>query len=266
MRQTGTSLLVGAILAFIASLSMHGLAVLSATPPELPTALQTGSDLIAPLAAETPIDLVDILLVPGSIVSGTLLLVAGSALAYHALRRWDEDAAPHHRRSGIFTRHRAEGRLVQHAPLILGLLAGAVWPWLETSRPLAALVLAGIMAAGLVLAALAGVRQEGRLRKSTALCFAAGWATLAASAMLVSLLEHGLGVPPLLAACLGLSLAAILTVSVQLRLGRVISYSVAVIWGLIAIIAGAMLGNAGVATLAVLAIAVIAFGLVQVST
>lgn len=262
MRQTGTSLLVGAVLAFIASLSMHGLADISATPP----AIQFDSDLIAALAAQTPVDMVDILLVPRSAASLSLLLVLGCALAYHALRRWDADVAPAYGSKASFARYRPQSSLTRHAPLAVGLLAGALWPWLEISRPLTALVLAGIMATGLVVAALAGVRQEGRLRKSAALCFVAGWATLAASAMLASLLQHDLGAPPLLAACLGLSLAAVLTVSVQLRLGRMISYSVAVIWGLIAIAAGAMLDNVGMATLAVLAIAVIAFPLVQVST
>lgn len=262
MRKTGKSLLVAAVLAFIASLSMHGLAVISATPP----AIETDSDLIAPLAAQVPIDMVDTLLVPRSIGSLSLLLVLGCALVYHALRRWDADAEPAHDYHAIFSRHPAKGSLTQHAPLATGLLAGALWPWLELSRPLTALVLAGVMAAGLIVAAGAGVHQEGRLRKSAALCFAAGWATLAASAMLASVLQHGLGAPPLLAACLGLSVAAALTFSVQLRLGRMISYSAAVIWGLIAIAAGAMLGNVGMATLAVLAIAAIAFALVQVST
>lgn len=261
MRHSGTFLLVGAVLAFIASLSMHGLAVITATP-----AVQTDSDLIAPIAAQLPIDMVDVLLVPRSAASLSLLLILGCALAYHALRRWSVEVAPTDGRRRLMLRRGAEGSVARHAPLALGLIAGALWPWLETSRPLTALALAGIMATGLIIAALIGVRQDGRPRKSAALCFVAGWATLAASAMLASWLQGGLGAPPLLASSIGLTSAAILTVAVQLRLGRTISYSVAVILGLVTIAAGAMLASVGMAAVAVLAIAVIAFALVQVST
>jgi hypothetical protein len=122
------------------------------------------------------------------------------------------------------------------------------------------------MLVALLRAALAGLRHDGRGRSSATLAFAAGWATLAGMAMLASVLQYRLGAPPLLAAAISLMLATLLSVNIQLRLGRTISYSIAVIWGLIAIAAGAMLASVGLAAMAVLAIAVIAVALVQAST
>lgn len=240
--------MIGTVLAFIASLLLHGLLALRDAPP--PPGAE--SDATGLLLAERPVDMIQILLMPQGPVTLSLLAVLCLGLGYHGLRLW-------------------RGAGMGGPGLTLGLAAGALWPWLADGRPLAAAALALVMMAGLVTAALAGLRQEGfrqegRSRNSAALSFAAGWATLAAMAMVAALLKRDLGVPALLAACVGLSLAALITVSVQLRLGRSISYSIAVIWGLIAIAAGAMLASVGLATLAVLAIAVIAVALVQVST
>lgn len=261
MRRTGTSLMVGAVLAFIASLLIHGLSALGAQPHPV----ATESDPIAALAGDKPVAMIDILLVPHSAATLSLLAVLGCGLAYHALRRWNGPPRRLGERQPVL-RYPAEAGPAQHAPLILGLLAGAVWPWLSGDRPFAAFALSAVMAAGLVLAALTGLRQGGRVRNSGVLSFAAGWAVLASCAMLAALIERGLGLPVLLSACIGLSLAALITVSLQLRLGKTISASVAVIWGLIAIAVGSMTASVGLATLAVLAIAVIAFALVQVLT
>ena len=69
-----------------------------------------------------------------------------------------------------------------------------------------------------------------------------------------------------LAATVGLALAALAALSVQLRMGRTIGFSLAVLWGLVALAASTVTVNAALATLAVLAIAVIVFGLVQAAT
>jgi hypothetical protein len=241
MRRRGTPLLIGAVLAFIASLLLHGLSLLNA--PHL-----APDDALATPMADNPIDMVDLLLAPQSPVALSLMAVLGCGLLYHALRRQDPEAAP------------AQG------PLEVGLLAGAFWPWLELHQPVAALALAGLMLVALLRAALAGLRHDGRGRSSATLAFAAGWATLAGMAMLASVLQYRLGAPPLLAAAISLMLATLLSVNIQLRLGRTISYSIAVIWGLIAIAAGAMLASIGLAAMTVLAIAVIAVALVQAST
>lgn len=162
--------------------------------------------------------------------------------------------------------HLRGGDLRTHAPAILGLLAGAAWPWLVSPSPLAALVLAAAMLAGLVGAALRGTGSGRHRRRGGAMGFAAGWATLAVFALVATLMQRMLGASLTLAAVIALTMAALAAVSVQLRLGSAIGYGVAVIWGMIAIAAGSVGVDSAIATMAVLGIAAVAVALVRVTT
>ena len=166
----------------------------------------------------------------------------------------------------ILREQRRDGDLRVQGRAIIGLLAGAAWPWLVGPSPLAALILAAAMLAGLVAAALRGTGTGRHRRRGGGMGFAAGWATLAVSALVATLMQSLLGASSGLAAVVALTMAALAAVSVQLRLGPSVGYGVAVIWGLIAIAAGSVGVNPAIATLAVLGIAAVAVALVRVTT
>ena len=281
MRRAGASLLILMVLAFIASLTARALRPTApAAPPMPPEDPLLGT-------ATTVVDVPGLFLRPDSHVLLALTAAVFAALAFHALRRAlavrrlriAESAIPRStaRRLAagaagplppgqMVQDHSADDSLLEHAPLILALGLGAVWPWMIERFPLTSFLMAALMLAGFLAAALRGLRQAGHIRKSKALSFVAGWATLVTLEVFIGLLQMRLGVPLVLASTVGMVLVALATVGVQLRLGRSISYSVAVIWGLIGLVVATVTVNVAVATLAVLAIAVIVFGLVQVTT
>jgi hypothetical protein len=218
------------------------------------------SDLADMLAAprffdpEPParVDLSAMFLHPDSIGMRALLLTAWAALAYHALRCLIWPAR--------------EGATTGQAPLIAALAVGAIWPWIATAHPLLGLLLAAVMLAGLLAAALQPLQQGDEVGRSSALGFAAGWGMLVCLSGLAALLQEQLGLPQAAAAVIAILIGAIAAVSVQLRLGPRIGFSVALIWGLIGIAAGTVTTDAAIATATVLAIAIIAVALVRVTT
>lgn len=283
MKRAGAYLLIPATLAFIASTLAYALRPVP-PQPEL-----SGMSLIPDdLLMGGPVALMQLFLRPRTLAMVLLLGLTWSALSYHAMRRIQEGhrlrAAEVLARHTALTRrlqpgslgppdagemveqHCEDASLAEHGLLIGGLLAGAIWPWLTKSMPLAAFGLAFVMLAGILGAALRGVRQGDQIQKSAPLGFVAGWATLVTFSHFIMLIHARLNAPLVLAASVGIALVAFATVSIQLRLGRNISFSVAVIWGLIGIAAGTVAINAALATMAVLAIAVIVVALVQVTT
>ncbi|ARC37181.1 hypothetical protein A6J80_13040 [Paracoccus yeei] len=280
MRRAGGHLLIVATLAFVASLLAY--AMIPHSPPR-------GSASLDPLSGGPlpGVDIVGLFLRPPNLAMGSLMALAIAALLYHAAYRLQEtqrlrtaEAALRDRlgrrlRAGasgpppprqILELHRRDDSLAEHAPAIIGLVAGAVWPWLFPKSPLAAFLVAAVSLAGFLAAALRGTRQGKLRQQSNPLGFVAGWATMVTFALFIALLQRKLGAPLTLAATVGLALAALAALSVQLRMGRTIGFSLAVLWGLVALAASTVTVNAALATLAVLAIAVIVFGLVQAAT
>lgn len=281
MQRAGAYLLIAATLAFTASLLVYALGPVASGPL---------ADLAEPqlsLIDAAPIRLTDLFLRPRSLVLVLLMALTMAALGWHALRRLQDvnrlrlaEAAQRTRRAArhrphaagpptpdeLLEWHRHDVSLAEHALLIGGLLAGTLCPWLISVRPGLGMLAALLMLAGILGAALRGVRHGFHVRKSAALGFAAGWATLVGFAFFIIVIQTRLGVPLGLAGAVGLTLAALAAVGAQLRLGRNISYSVAVILGLIGLAAETGAANATLATMAVLAIAVIVVALVQVTT
>ncbi|SMO37968.1 hypothetical protein [Paracoccus laeviglucosivorans] len=282
MKRAGAYSLIAATLAFVASIAIYAL-----RPIPGGGLAGLGEPPFSIIDSEPPIVLTDLFLRPRSAALMLLMALTMIALAWHALRRFQDvrrlrlaEMALQSRRASrrlpfgagpptpeqVLEWHRHDVSLAEHGLLIGGLVAGAVCPWLIESQPLAAFLAAVLMLAGVLGAALRGVRHGFNVRKSGALGFAAGWVTLVAFAFFITLLQKKLGVPLAIAGAVGLTLASFAAVGAQLRLGRNISYSVAVILGLIGIAAGTVAGNAALATMAVLAIAVIVVALVQVTT
>lgn len=156
--------------------------------------------------------------------------------------------------------------LAEHAPLLIGLSASALWPWLIAPLPLAAQLLALIAVAGVLSALLRGRRRAGRITQSWPLGFFAGWIWLLGSAALARALQDRTGTSGTDSAILAMLTCAGGAFALQLHLGRRIGFSVAVIWGLIAMAAATVFVNAAVALVAMLCIACIALGLVRATT
>ena len=161
---------------------------------------------------------------------------------------------------------RGDDSFSEHGPLIIGLLAGAIWPWLGLSHLAAGFVLALIMAAGVLTSAMSGRRIGGHITQSRAMGFFAGWVTLVACTALAGLLQRLEVMNPSLAAALALICCAVLGVGIQLRIGGQVAYGLAIIWGLIAVAAATLTADAAIATVAALCIAIVAIGLVRVTT
>ncbi len=252
MTRAGTFLLILATLGFIAS--SLGFALHMGAGPVGPSADDMARMLASPrfFAAEPErVDLSALFLHPQGIGMKTLLVMTWAALAYHALR------------SALSSAPAGRGG---QAPLIGALALGAVWPWLVPTAPLLGFLLAGLTLAGLISAAMQEQYQGHQIERSSALGFAAGWALLVWLSMLAALLQDRLDLSQPAAAVIAILIGAVAAVSLQLRLGRRIGFSVALIWGLIGVAAGTVTTDATIATVTVLAIAIIAVALVRVTT
>ncbi|MFG6079222.1 MULTISPECIES: hypothetical protein [Paracoccus] len=247
MRQAAAPLLLIATLAFIASTFGYALRPVALA---LEPATEFGMGMVFE-SENVFLDLGGQFLQPRVLTMMGLLVVTWLALGFHAIRCLLTDEG---------------GRHDEYALLIVGLIAGATWPWLRDGHPMMGIMLCAVMLAGFLGAALSAMRLGDRIRNSGALGFAAGWATLVTCAYFATLLQTQLRAPMVLAAGIAILIAALAAVNVQLRLGGTISYSVAVIWGMIGLAAGSVSVEAALATMAVLAIAVIAVALVRVTT
>lgn len=195
-----------------------------------------------------------------------LLVIVWVAMLAHAVRsvrrfRSDQAAGGRHR-----ALHARDHRLVEHGPLILSLLAAAAWPWVTEVAPVAGFLLALAMAAGAIGAALRGDRDGAGTRHRLTVGLYAGWALTAMFAAFGGLLSQQLGVSSSLSSLVAIVLLAGAAIEAQLRLGAVIGFTIAVVWALIGVAAGAMQHDATVATAAVIAIAAMTTVLVRVTT
>jgi hypothetical protein len=279
MSRVGSQLLTVAVMAFVASTMIFSLWPL-APVPEVAQADWSG------LPSELEVtDLAWLFLHPRNPGMLALLAAVWAGLCYHLLRLWLEShrvaqarrahahgraLAPHlagpPAPDDLVRQHVADNSLVEHGPLILALLAGAIWPWLLEKWPVASFLLSTVTLAGTLAAALRGLRLGRVVNHSSTLGFVAGWALLVCLAIFAELLEQHLGVPETPAVGIAQMIGAVAAVSVQLRMPRRTGFSVALIWGLIGVAASTVSTNATIATGTVLAIAVIAVALVRVTT
>lgn len=277
MSRFGTQLLTLSVLAFVASTLSFALWPVATAPQA------AGMGLAAdPL----PVDLARLFLHPRDPGMGALLATVWLALFYHLLRLWleirriaqAEHAAAVRGRAlapdlagppvpeDLLRQHRRDNSLPEHGPLILALLAGAVWPWLLVQHPVVGFALSAVTLAGTLAAALRGLRLGAVVNRSSTLGFVAGWALLACLTVFAGLLQQRLGVPQTIAVGIAMLIGAMAAVSIQLRMPHRIGFSVALIWGLIGIAASTVTTNATIATATVVAIAIIAVALVRVTT
>lgn len=278
MYRMGTPLLTTAALAFIASTAVHAL---SPSPSPAPPPWADLFDSPPP-----QVQMARMFLHPANPGMIALLVATWAALIYHLARLWLERhrlaqarlaAEVRGRRltpqsagppvpGDLLRLHDRDDSLREHGPLILALLAGAVWPWILPLVPVTGLLLPVLTLAGALTAALRGVRSGAEVRYSSTLGFIAGWALLACLAVFADLLHDRLGVPQQIAAIIALMIGAVAAVAVQLRMPRRIGFSVAVIWGLIGIASSTVLTDGAIATITVMAIAIVAVALVRVLT
>ncbi|ABL70515.1 hypothetical protein EO213_05820 [Paracoccus denitrificans] len=286
MSRAGASLLILAVLVFTASTLLYALRSEPAALPLAEPGLALSPWQGYPGARPPPVDLPGLFLRPEGLGMAGLLGMTWAALAYHAGRRWFERRRMRLARAAaleeerelppqnagpptpghLLRLHERDDSLGEHAPLILGLLAGAIWPWFLRGHPVIAFLLSAAMLAGFLAAALRGIRAGSLVQHSSSLGFVAGWGLLVSFAVFTGLLRDRLGVPQEAAAVIALLIGSVAAVSVQLRLGRRIGFSVAVIWGLIGIAASTVTTDAAIATMTVIAIAIIAVALVRVTT
>lgn len=284
MSRAGPILLLLAVLVFLASSLAYALAP---SPPA--PAVPGGGDAAALLhglpSGRQAVDLPGLLLQPKNPGMMALLGLTWAALGFHAARRLAKAERMRQARLSpldeaseappevgpplprdMLQLHGRDDTLQEHGPLILGLLAGALSPWLLGAYPLTAFLLSALMLACFLAAALRGVREGLLVHRSSALGFVAGWGLLVCFAAFTSLLRDRLGAPQEVAAVIAMLIGSVAAVSVQLRMPKRIGFSVALIWGLIGIAANTVTTDAAIATVTVIAIAIIAVALVRVTT
>lgn len=188
-----------------------------------------------------------------------LLIAVWAVLIHHALRSLLAPRRTPPERQG-------KGDLPAQAPLIAGLTLGAAWPWFDGDYPLLAFLLSAGMLACFLTAAQRNMRAGPPGRRWSPLGFAAGWALMVCLSAFALMLQDLLLLPQSAAAMVAVLIGALAAVSAQLRLGRHIGFSLAVIWGLIGLATVTVTSDADIATATVIAISVIAVALVRVTT
>lgn len=155
--------------------------------------------------------------------------------------------------------------------LMVGLIAGAIWPWVPPDKAILRFVVAGFLFAGMMGAAGLRLRQlrqpRGRgLSASISLGMMAGWATLVLCMSFGALLDAKLGMSQTMSTLIALLICAILTVWFQLQIGPLFVYSLTVNWGLLGVAVAMMAGNVTIATATAIAMTVVGVALVRVTT
>lgn len=174
---------------------------------------------------------------------------------------------------------RARARFAPPLPLAIsaGLALAALWPWVIGPAPLVGLALAAAACTALTLGIAqlpeeppAGAEvQSGSDSLSGAgahpLAFVAGWVVMAAANAL-GLVLFGMGMGLERSILLGLLVAALAAVWVQLRLQPLVTFSVAAIWAMIGIAAVTAGTSITIATACVLGISALAVVVVRMTT
>ncbi|MBU3028563.1 hypothetical protein [Paracoccus marinaquae] len=146
-------------------------------------------------------------------------------------------------------------------PLAMALALTAIWPWFLAPAPWIAAAGATAAAGAAFVAALRGSGQ----RRPT-IGFFAGWSLAVAAAANAIPLARAIGLPMTQVAILTMLPTAILGVAAQLRIGREIGFSIAVIWAFCGVAATTMGVDPVIALAAILGIAAMAGVLVSVAT
>lgn len=242
------------LMAFAAGLFVASSAVFLFQP-----VVQSASDVptvMAPLAGAPPS-----FAQPQSLALRLLMVTVWIAILAHTLR-----TVLRQRREAAKPAHAADHTLAEHGPLILSLLAAAAWPWAAQVGPVAGLLTAATMMAGALVAVYRGDRDGRRVRQRASVGLYAGWATAATFRAFEGFLALTVGVAPMVAVIAGILLLTLATIRVQLLLGGAIGFTIGVIWVLIGTASGAMAGNVGIVTAAVVGIAALSAVLVKVTT
>ncbi|MFI0396894.1 hypothetical protein [Paracoccus jiaweipingae] len=158
--------------------------------------------------------------------------------------------------------HRPDLAWREHLPLVVALLAGAGWPWLVQPAPMAALMLALVMMLAALIAVIRGQRDGRRVARRSGIGLFGGWASLSTLLLFAAFLADRFGLPLQVTQAFAIGIIIVIAMAVQLRIHGTVSFSVAVIWGLIGIAAVTMPVSPSMATLAVAGIAAIALVLV----
>lgn len=217
------------------------------------------SDAPLPGAAIEGLSLPQIFLDPNNLVMWALLLSIWAALMLDALGEWlevDQTTGPHPRQP----LRQTAGPDVRW-PLAAGLAFGTIWPWLIDAAQLVAAVGAALAAAALYLAT---VRAAGLRRP--AIGFLAGWSLCLATVMLASQVGNWLDMSLAQAAILAILPAAGFGIAGQLRLGRRIGFSVALIWAFCGLALTTMGVSPMTAIAAILGIAAMATVLIRAAS
>ena len=149
--------------------------------------------------------------------------------------------------------------------LIAALAAGTVWPWVAVGAPLVGFLLCVLMLLALI-AAGRRTDSDGRLARDPTLGMFAGWATVLTFAAFASFLSDAMPVPVELATLAGAILSCSAAIAIQLRLPNNPTYTVTVMFALLATAATMIESNPPIAVIAVLSMAALTFLLVRVTT
>lgn len=151
--------------------------------------------------------------------------------------------------------------------LVAALVCGAAWPWVAQVTRLGGFLVVAGMAGFAVLAALAITAGTGPARPwqpRGSLGFFAGWALVGVYSSLAAILVQDLGLSVALATLVGAGLLLGTAVEIQLRLGSVVAFSLAIMWAMIAFAAQSIGSDITVTLTAIAAVAGLAAVMVQV--
>lgn len=166
----------------------------------------------------------------------------------------------------VYTALRARVRFARPVPgaTLLGLTAGAIWPWFGTTRPEAGLAVAALAPVAIVGGMLYERRPPGTM--NWALGLIAGWLTVSGIGAAAALVFMRLDVESELVTLAALLALSLIGAQVQLSLGRNVAYAIAIIWAMLGIAAASMSLSMTVSTACVLGIATMAVVVVRVTT
>lgn len=251
MRRAVSSLLCLSVLVFVASTAIVAFAPDGPAPAALP-------ELIYDLPQSTPYatELVRPFLRPTGPALAALLLAVWGVLALYALRIWlllRSDAPGPTHRSEIL-------------PMVVSLLAGALWPWLAEDHPQISFLICITMLVAAIAALMSRNPSPVARRGLPLLGFYAGWATVSTFGAFAALIVLDLGMAEWLAIFTTIAMLCIAAASVQIALPRVPTYTVAIIWALAGAASGMMADNIPAVLGAVMGIAALSIVLVRVST
>lgn len=153
---------------------------------------------------------------------------------------------------GLWKRAKDPAWDVMRAPLIASLALGTPWLWVATQSAIAATVLIFAMAVPAIYAMLHAPKADRWLARKPVAIYA-GWLTAASFVSLGSTMAgYGVGFGSTGWAYLGIALALIVTLSVQVKMPEARAYGLTVVWALIGIIVAN--GWGGVTVLALIGI------------